>query len=137
MVLEKNGIELQNRFAQSEGHDWRSEKEKITNHIHQQELALLSCCMAEISEPNCHSFRSLTVKRKSETATVKGKRRERCMQTAKGRHMKKTSRKVIRCYSSSKEVLLKQQRAVDTIKYSNKFPSQLFTRMETVLLLLL
>ena len=82
--------------------------------IQQLGLALQNCCLAGRLEPSYHSFRSLPVTMKSETATVRERRKGRCMQTAKEMHVKMTFRKV----------LLRQER---DNKLSTPFKQVLFT----------
>ena len=62
---------------------------------------------------------------KSKTATVRERRKGRCMQTAKEMHVKMIFRKVTKCYSGRRETISCQH-------HSNKYLLQLFRKMETV-----
>ena len=64
------------------------------------------------------------MKMKSGTATVRERRKGRCMRTAKGMHAK-IHRKVTKCYSGRRETIRCQH-------HSNNYLLQLFRKMETV-----
>ena len=92
------------RITQAEGCHWKSEMDNflmilIVPNILLLGLAHQNCCLEDASGPNYPSPSSAS-KMRCEIMTVREKKEGRCMQTAKGMHVKAKFIKAIRCYGS-------------------------------------
>ena len=121
------------RIAQAEGRNWKSEMDKFvmmyrrtphsTTGVRPEELLF----RRHIRTIYPISKRSAS-KMRFEIATVREKKKERCIQIAKGMHVKARLEKLITCYWG-------RRKRTNCQRHTNSLPLQLFRRLAIVFLL--
>ena len=82
-------------------------------------VALQNCCLEDATT----NYTTSKISALKKIVTVRGKRKGRFMQTAKGMHVKARFKKVIRCY-------LDRRKKANCQRHANSLPLQLFRRMQ-------